>query len=82
MSTLGPGPLSRTPGLAALIAEAFPNNEWRYVRPDRRQDPGHLQGFDRKSAPRFAWGPDEPRENAERKPQAAGGPLRYQVSFS
>ncbi len=57
------------PGLAALIAEAFPNNEWRYVRPDRRQDPGHLQGFDRKAAPRFAWGPDEPRENAEQKPR-------------
>lgn len=57
------------PGLAALIAEAFPKNEWRYVRPDRRKELGHLQGFDRKSAPKFAWRPDEPFENGEKKPE-------------
>jgi hypothetical protein len=56
-------------GLSALIAEAFPNNEWRYVRPDRRKDLGHLEGFDRKAAPRFAWRPDEPFENGEKKPE-------------
>jgi hypothetical protein len=54
------------PGLAALIAGAFPNNEWRYTRPDRREDLEHLQGFDRKAAPSFAWGPDEPAKAAEK----------------
>jgi hypothetical protein len=47
------------PDLAALIAESFPNTEFRYVRPDRRKDLGHLQGFDRKAAPRFAWRPED-----------------------
>lgn len=54
------------PGLAALIAEAFPGADWRYVRPDRRQEPGHLLGFDRKAAPTFSWGPREPPEAADK----------------
>ena len=47
------------PALAALIAEAFPNNDFTYVRPDRRSDLGHLAGYDPKAAPRFSWRADE-----------------------
>jgi hypothetical protein len=47
------------PALAALIAESFPNAEFRYVRPDRRKEPGHLLGYDSKTAPRFAWRPED-----------------------
>jgi hypothetical protein len=43
------------PRLAALLAEVFKDNDWRYARPDRRKEPGHLEGFDRAKAPRFAW---------------------------
>ncbi len=47
------------PALAALIAESFPNNDFTYVRPDRREEPGHLLGYDPKVAPRFAWRPED-----------------------
>ncbi|WP_435011554.1 hypothetical protein P12x_002870 [Tundrisphaera lichenicola] len=53
------------PGLAALIEAAFPGNDFQYVRPDRRKDLGHLQGYDPKAAPTFAWGPDETPEAAK-----------------
>ena len=44
------------PPLAALIAEVFRDNEWIYVRPDRRVPPSpHLLDFDRKKAPTFVW---------------------------
>src|SRR5205823_5835380 len=43
------------PRLSALAAEVFKDNPWRYTRPDRRSEPGHLAGFDRSKAPRFTW---------------------------
>jgi hypothetical protein len=43
------------PRLAALLEEVFGDSEWRYVKPRRRTDPGHLAGFDRTSAPAFVW---------------------------
>lgn len=43
------------PRLAELVAEVFKNNPWRYRRPDRRDQPGHLAGYDRAKAPHFAW---------------------------
>ncbi|HEU5115801.1 MAG TPA: hypothetical protein VFT74_03920 [Isosphaeraceae bacterium] len=43
------------PRLAALIAEVFGDRTWRYVRPEDRAEPAHLEGFDRASAPGFAW---------------------------
>ena len=49
------------PPLAALLAEVFRGNRWRYVAPIARPQPGHLAGFDRPSAPRFSW----PREVLE-----------------
>src|SRR5262249_14922977 len=46
------------PRLAKLLAEAFRDNEWRYIPPDRRKEPGHLAGFDLTKAPRFTWPPE------------------------
>lgn len=43
------------PRLARLIAEVFRDNEWRYVPPAKRLEPGHLAGYDRGKAPRFVW---------------------------
>lgn len=43
------------PGLCKLILEIFGDKPWRYVRPQDRKDIGHLRGFDRSAAPRFAW---------------------------
>lgn len=44
-------------GLAALCAEVFGANDWRYVKPHLRPPEGraHLEGFDRSKAPRFRW---------------------------
>lgn len=46
------------PRLAKLLAEVFPGNDWRYLPPHLRKDPGHLAGFDRSKAPRFTWSPE------------------------
>lgn len=55
------------PRLAKLIEEAFPGNNWQYVRPDHRPKPSpHLVGFDRTSAAKFVW-PAELREQPPRK---------------
>lgn len=45
------------PRLAKLVAEAFPDNNWTYVRPDKRspEDAPHLKGFNRAAAPKFVW---------------------------
>jgi hypothetical protein len=43
------------PDLAALCAEVFGEEAWRYVRPHERESAPHLNGFDRESAPRFRW---------------------------
>lgn len=43
------------PQLAVLIDETFRRTPWRYVRPDAREAPGHLLGFDRSQAGRFEW---------------------------
>lgn len=57
------------PRLAALIGEAFGDREWRYVRPENRAEAGHLKGFDRESAPVFAWpkGMEGPARRGDRK---------------
>jgi hypothetical protein len=54
------------PDLAALIAESFPSNDFTYVRPDRRKEPGHLLGYDPKAAPRFAWRPEDTGKREEK----------------
>lgn len=46
------------PRLAKLLAEVFRDNDWRYVPPPRRRDPGHLVGYDPAKAPRFTWPPE------------------------
>jgi hypothetical protein len=46
------------PGLSALLAEVFGDNDWRYLPPSRRPEPGHLAGLDRGQLPAFAW-PEE-----------------------
>jgi hypothetical protein len=43
------------PALAGLIAEVFGEGPWRYVRPEKRPEPGHLAGYDRAKAKTFAW---------------------------
>ena len=44
------------PRLAKLVGETFPNNNWQYIRPDKRtEESAHLKGFDRAAAPKFAW---------------------------
>ncbi|MEK6258139.1 MAG: hypothetical protein AABP62_05915 [Planctomycetota bacterium] len=44
------------PRLAKLVDETFPNNNWQYIRPDKRPEvPAHLKGFDRAAAPKFQW---------------------------
>lgn len=45
------------PPLAALLAEVFGNEPWRYHKPRERDaaETRHLAGFDRASAPRFDW---------------------------
>lgn len=43
------------PRLAGLLEEAFPKNDWKYSRPDKRSKIGHLNGFDPLTAPRFEW---------------------------
>jgi hypothetical protein len=45
------------PDLAKLVAEVFGDKPWKYVRPSDRKAPGHLKGYDRSKAPRFAWPP-------------------------
>ena len=47
------------PRIAKLVEETFPNNNWQYIRPDKRtEQPAHLKGFDRAMAPKFAWPPE------------------------
>ncbi len=44
------------PGLAALCAEVYGENEWRYQRPRDRAEKAHLEGFDaRASGIVFRW---------------------------
>ncbi len=49
------------PELAKLMEEVFRNNDWVYTFPSLRKEPLHLAGFDRTTAPKFAW----PRELVE-----------------
>lgn len=47
------------PPLAGLLAEVFGDNPWTYVRPDQREPlSAHLAGFERATAPMFAWPKD------------------------
>ena len=49
------------PRLAGLLEEVFPNNHWKYLKPDDRTKIGHLKGFNPLMAPKFEW----PREMLE-----------------
>jgi hypothetical protein len=57
------------PEIYALIDETFPNKTYRYVRPDQRKEPGHLLGYDPKSAPTFAWTPEEKATSLKKEDQ-------------
>ena len=47
------------PRIAKLVEETFPNNNWQYIRPDKRPEvSAHLKDFDRATALKFAWPPD------------------------
>lgn len=54
------------PKLAALCAEVFGEDAWRYVPPDKRKEKDHLSGMDRTKLPKFEW----PKELATTKPSA------------
>jgi hypothetical protein len=43
------------PRLFDLINDVFRETSWRYVRPPDRKEPGHLIGYDPKTAKRFHW---------------------------
>ena len=43
------------PELADLVQETFGDIDWRYTPPRDRSKPGHLEGLDRTSLPRFRW---------------------------
>ena len=43
------------PALARLVAEVLGRGPWRYRRPAEREAPGHIEGYDASSAPRFVW---------------------------
>jgi hypothetical protein len=46
------------PKVAKMVQRVFGDNAWTYKRVDtRKTDLEHLEGFDRKSAPRFTWPP-------------------------
>lgn len=45
------------PRVAALCAEVFGENPWRYKKPADRDEAPHLKGYDPTSAPRFRWPP-------------------------
>ena len=53
------------PEIARLVDQVFRGETWRYVRPRDRENAAHLEGFDRDSAPRFAWPPELVRWNRE-----------------
>lgn len=65
------------PALAGLIAEALGETPWRYVPPRRRAEAAHLAGFDRDSAPAFAWpqraGPSDAAGPSRRDEPASPG---------
>jgi hypothetical protein len=46
------------PELAKLCAEVFGDGPWRYIRPVRRTEKGHLGGYDPSRAPTFKWEPE------------------------
>jgi hypothetical protein len=43
------------PRLAKLLEEAFPKNDWLYVKPALRRKKEHLEGYDPSKAPTFSW---------------------------
>lgn len=43
------------PGLAKLLAECFPGNDWLYVPVQQRFTQPHLKGYDPARAPTFKW---------------------------
>jgi len=45
------------PRIHGLIERSFRQHDWRYVFPSEREEKGHLAGWDRATAPRFAWDP-------------------------
>lgn len=45
--------------LAALLLEVYGDRPWRYRKPTERKHDAHLAGFDWRTAPKFAWTPQE-----------------------
>jgi hypothetical protein len=43
------------PRMAELLAQVYRDNQWRYTPTTERPDSPHLAGFDRATAPAFAW---------------------------
>ena len=43
------------PRLAGLLEETFPNNQWKYLKPDDRKKIDHLKGFNPLMAQKFEW---------------------------
>lgn len=62
------------PDLARLIAKTLGDPAWRYERPERRREPGHLEGFDRSKAPTFSWPPHLAEQGRRRQPEASPQP--------
>ena len=54
------------PEIYALIDETFPDKSYRYVRPDKRKEAGHLAGYDPSKAPAFAWTADEKKQDVRK----------------
>ena len=54
------------PGLAELLEGVFGDTELTYVRPQDREDQGHLKGYDYSKSPKFEW-PDRLKQINVRK---------------
>ena len=62
------------PGLAALLAEIYGDNAWRYTSPLTRTDQPHLQGYNPQESPVFeGWNELEALYHQLRDPNSDGG---------
>lgn len=43
------------PAISGMMAEIFGDDEWRYVRPEKRKEPAHFAGYDASKEAPFAW---------------------------
>jgi hypothetical protein len=75
--------LDYDPGLAALCREVFGDTVLKYTKPQTRLT-GHLEGYDPKTAPKFAWPPhlDKARELIRAQARARSDAANKVVSAS